>query len=262
MPRPPSKYGRANSREGTISFQLDTKGLDEFARKVRSDYPKAGVFLRRAHRAMAVELQNKIAANLEQKIEFRGRLQREDQLLVKAIKSPRFIAADNLGFSLGNIAQINPQVAKYYVGLEIGQRKFVGRTIIGMFSGPEGPPNFIRFNKEGGERKDVRFVQFHQRIGPPPPMGFHDPGRAKRGRGRPKRYHRPFIKIEHEISAYHYFRDGIAAFRKSPGSQMKVAYGKAFGSSDNFVAAWASGGGGGRGPRASATSARFTVPKK
>lgn len=264
MPRPPSRYGRASSRTGVVNIQVDTQGLEDFARKVKADLPKAGVLIRRGNRAMASQLQGQIVTELRNAIAARARVQREDQQLIKALENQRFIAVDTRGFSLGNIAQINPQVAKYYVGLEVGSKKFVGRKIMGMFATNfEGSPEFVRFNKEGGDRTDPRFVQFRQRIGPPPQMGFHDPRRLKPGRGRPKKhYHRPFIKIEHAIQGYHYFAAGTAAFRKSGGALMKVQYAKAFGSAnENFFAAWASGGLVGRGPRASATSSIFTRPK-
>lgn len=150
----------------------------------------------------------------------RARPQYRDNALAEAIISPQNRFVNVSGFTVGRLDEI-PHVRDYWRGLEYGSRAHVGRFLPGYFVGEGGRP--VPFDATSVNR----FVTRRDLLA----AGGKEP-RAKRTDkpgygGRLDGTRTPFrARIQNEIQAIHFQREGFAQWQKIEGSatEMREVY--------------------------------------
>lgn len=156
-PRPGGDY-KSLLPSGAFAVKADLRAQIRGAREANGRFTSLRVQYRQAHFEMGRQCARQIAAVLDERIKGTGRPQRETQILLRALRSPKMVDANGTeGFVVGPQGYLDSTgAAKYWRALEVGSRVHVGDEIGGFFVTPGGKsvgPSRARF------RRDVRLIQ-------------------------------------------------------------------------------------------------------
>lgn len=223
---PPIK-GRRDSAYG-LRITFDIAELEEFAKRLTKESELARPALVKAHRDLAGALAANITKALKDKIEERGRVQREGALVaaLDVERNPGAVVATNTGFTFGFLETAKGNVRLYARNLELGTpvhigqpfnafRNAAGDLVPPMRGGPEVQidPKLVAFRDLGRRRKANDYAA--EDGGEYDSKGRYTRVRNKKkyvGRGEMRQM--PVFFIKHEIKPYLYFQTGMREFRK------------------------------------------------
>lgn len=214
MPGPFELRRRGGMLEVNSSIDASLRQLARFVKEARA-FNKAAYAV---HQVQAEALQQDIVEALETAIDERGRQQRPEQLLLKAVRDRRFIQYNVDGWTVGGLDEEWAGRARlYYRNLEVGTRIFVGRTVPGYFLRPieGGGGNMQQMGNEGPQGKLTYKFKF-----------LKNQTYAQRGFNNKDLFvYAPYsgnrIKIQRPIVGYHYFRQGYSKFINSGGTGVR-----------------------------------------